>query len=344
MNNNVLFLERKTNPVWKGYQNAFRALGWNVFISNTGNTLFTKNKIKENNIDILFASAADHLKSIPRDIDIPLCLEASPCNHDRLSFNNEDVLEIEDIDLFSGLKNPFLFTYLEPDHWSTYLSMWLKICKINHSPLAGDLTIGCHTDMNMKYHVGSLLDFHKSDDPYKNFILPIIQRFGNKLTYNIRKYCSESELLDMYATSLFTVNLHDIDNCKNQFYINSQSFDIPLRGGDQMIDSILYKKYLGNHVRFVPDFYSLNHTLEHHLCNFSAKDRSYNIFETAKYIGSSHTYFNRLLDIFKYFQMSDHYDNCHRVYQRLYNQHIWKMECVLSASISNEKYTEEPNE
>lgn len=349
--------DRESMMVACGYKNALRHLGWNVLLYDPKTKHQTIQIIDQYDVCMIFTSCKYGMSQLPVDYinkkRIKVIIEALPCNSSGLYIDGRyHVADPFDTEVANSLNHKLVHTAVEKHLWDEYFSEWvvagIKLCHIRY---AGDIFCSIPNDFNRKHALSFVGSLTNKEDRIDSFILPILKRLSFRCfkynivgDYNFEKFGIKSngrfvdpdELCHIYASSIMCPNFHRTEQINKQSYLNQRSFALQLCGGFQITDMNLANEVFSGNVvvaetasRFVGYMEDL---LDERMKKFDKLE------ESVRNAAESHTYFNRLLQVFSEFCMDEAVNNCVREGSRIVNLHVWDVEPKIRAAKKGERY------
>jgi hypothetical protein len=249
-------------------------------------------------------------------------------------------------DLLKEIQTIVVHTHLEPHLWSEYMLGWISSgINLTHLPLAGNMVKALPPTCSIMTDVAMVANFNHRQGIMRHLIEPLFKRldlldysyqaFGDNiwhlagLSYNGPLVGDTTKLAHIYATAKVCPNVHTERQISLQACVNERSFMIPLCGGIQVSDNPIISEYLGEHCKVAvstTDFINkVIELVENQSLNFDQ------IRASVEYVAHNHTYFNRLVNIFRRAELLEFADDAETNGYRAAVRHCWEMDARLSA-------------
>ena len=248
--------------------------------------------------------------------------------------------------MIKEIQKVVVHTRLEPNIWSEYMCGWNNNdVDIIYLPVAGNMVKALPPTCSLLTDVAMVANFGHRQRIMKQLIEPLFKRlnllgysyqaFGDKiwqlagLNYNGPLIGDIAKLAHVYATAKVCPNVHTEKQVILQACVNERSFMIPLCGGLQVSDNPMISKYLGQHCEVATnttDFMNKVIRLIEDQSNRFDKIRA-----SVKHVANNHTYFNRLVDLFRAAELLELASETEARGQRAAVRHCWELDARLSA-------------
>lgn len=353
MKRSILFIfdpKDKFNMISVGYCDALQQLGWKTYINyaTTKDNIITL--IEKYNVKLIFTTCKYGTRQLPVDTinkyDVGVVIQALPCNN-----NNNHLYDFyrrsteSEIKSLSKINRLLIYTTLVQDVWPKYMETWLSNdVDLIHLPFAGNILKSLPTDCQPICHVCMVGSLAHKKERFNDYLIPLSHRLKFlKTTNNIwgdniwrergivtngLLLNGHSQLPNIYAKALVSINIHTKAEYDDQTCLNERSFAIQLCGGTQVTDMSIAKRYFD-------DFVCIGSTANKFIVGvenqLATKDRCDNILASVRHASNNHTYHHRLADIFRIMGWDDDFNLCKKETDRLATLHIWEFEARLDA-------------
>jgi hypothetical protein len=339
------------NMIQQGYIDTLRHLGWRVYCGDPKTKLGCSQLIERHDIRLIMTSSRYGIRQLPikviNDRGIAVIVEALPLNKKNLTIDEPyEFAHDDEPDLVKEIQRAIVHTRMETSLWSKYMCGW---CDNDVMPMllpaAGNMVKALPPTCSILTDVAMVANFSHRQDIMKYLIEPLFKRldllgysyqaFGDQiwhlagLNHNGILGGDSSRLAHIYATAKVCPNVHTTRQVTLQACVNERSFMIPLCGGIQVSDNPLISKYLGAHCKVAT---STTDFMNKVIGLVEDQSRRFDIIRGgAEEVANSHTYFNRLEDLFRVLGLSEFADETKTKGQRLAVRHLWELEGMLSA-------------
>ncbi len=338
--------------VQQGYVDALRYLGWKVYIGDPKTKLCCREWIEKYGIQLIMTHSKYGIRQLPiqtiNNNKVAVAINVLPLNSTNATIDGPyEFAHDDEPDFIGEIKIGIAHTHFEPDIWPEYMHGWQDggIGNIIHLPVAGNMIKALPPTCSRLVDVAMVANFSHRQGIMKQLIEPLFKRldllgysyqaFGDNiwqlagLNYNGPLVGDISKLAHIYGTARVCPNVHTEKQIITQACLNERSFMIPLCGGIQVSDNPLTAKYLGVHCATsvnTTDFMNKVITL--------AGDQSQHfdlIRDNTEYVAHKHTYFNRLVDLFRVIGFLEFSDKTEAEGKRAAVRHCWELDARLSA-------------
>jgi len=361
MNKIALYIPRPgatARMIQRGYVDALRYLGWKVYVCDPKTKLGCRKLIEEYGVRLIMTSSKYGVRQLPirviNDNQVTAFLDALPLNPRNLTidepyeFAHEDEPHtVKDID------SVVVHTHLEKHLWPEYMCDW------NHNdidvlflPVAGNMVDALPPTCSILTDVAMVANFNHRHDIMRYLIEPLFKRldllgysyqaFGDNiwelagLNYNGPLVGNCSRLAHIYATAKVCPNVHTERQIGLQAHVNERSFMIPLCGGVQISDNPLISRYLEGHCTVAT---STTDFMNKVIGLVDDRQRGFEkIRSSIEHVANNHTYFNRLVDLFRVAGLHDQAICAQNKGRGAAVRHCWEMDARLIAAERGVEY------
>ena len=361
MNKCVLYIPRPgetSRMIQNGYVDALRHFGWKVYVGDPKTKLGCRKLIEEYGVQLIMTHSRYGIRQLPIDVinanRVVVFVEALPLNANNLTIDGPyEMAHSNEPEIVKNIESVTIHTRIEPHLWTNYMSIWDENnVNILHLPAAGNMVRAIPPTCTPRTDVAMVANFSHRQGIMQQMIEPLFKRldllghsyqaFGDDiwaragLRYNGPLGNDENRLAYVYATARVCPNVHTGQQVGLQACVNERSLMIPLCGGVQVSDNPLVSKYLGKHcivATSVTDFINKVIALVE-----DQPQRFEKIRASVEHVANSHTYFNRLVDLFKVAGLHDQADYMIDEGQRAAVRHCWEIDARLSAEERGVRY------
>lgn len=340
-----------SSMVQQGYVDALRFLGWKVYVGDPKTKLCCRRWIEDHGIKLIMTNSRYGIRQLPiqviNDNEISVVVDVLPLNPNNATIDDPyEFAHIDEPDIINEINSILVCTRLEPNIWPEYMCGWenngFNIC---HTPVAGNLVQALPPTCSLLTDVAMVANFGHRRSIMKKLIEPLFKRidllgysyqaFGDNvwqlagLQHNGPLVGDVSKLAHVYATAKVCPNVHTEKQVSIQACVNERSFMIPLCGGVQVSDNPIIAKYLGKHcsiARSTTDF--INKVIG--LVEDQTRRRAH-IAASVEHVAHKHTYFNRLVNVFRALDLLKFCDEAEIKGHSAAVRHCWEIDARLSA-------------
>jgi hypothetical protein len=344
-----------------GYVDALQYLGWKVYVGDPKTKLGCRKIIENHKIGLIMTHSRYGIRQLPVDVinanQILVFIEALPLNAAGITVDDPYEFAHEDEpNVIQAIKSVIVHTRLEPHIWNLYMQIWNDYdINLVHNPVAGNMIRALPPTFTLLTDVAMVANFAHRQGIMHQLIEPLFKRldllgysyqaFGDDiwaragLNYNGPLVGDVDKLAHVYATARVCPNVHTGQQIKLQACVNERSFMIPLCGGIQISDNPLISKYLKSHCE-----------VANSVTNFMNKvieliDNKQHRFDTIRtnveYVANNHTYFNRLVDLFRQIGLHQYAIDIEAKSKRAAARHCWAIDARLSTEERGVSYEQE---
>jgi len=353
MNKCALYIPRPggtSSMVQQGYVDALRCLGWKVYVADPKTKLGCRKFIEEYGVRLILTSSRYGVRQLPvdtiNDNGVTVFISALPLNDKEATIGGPYELAHEDEpEIVKDIHSVVIHTPLEVHTWKEYMSGWeQRGINLLHVPVAGNIVCALPSSFSTITDVAMVANFSHRPEIMAQLIVPLFKRlkllghsyqaFGDDmwsragLDYNGPIIGDTSKLAEIYATARACPNVHTKQQIELNAYINERSFMIPLCGGIQVSDNPLVEKYIDGTVsaKNVTDYITMVMELVE-----NDSDRYHIIRRNLEHVAKNHTYFNRLVDMFRFAGRYEDAGHIRVEGERIAEKHCWEMDLRISA-------------
>lgn len=336
--------------IQQGYVDALRYLGWKVYVGDPKTKLCCGKWIEKHGIQFIMTNSRYGVRQLPirviNDKQVIVAIDALPLNPTNITIDGPYEFAHEDEpDLIKEIQSAIVYTNLEPNIWSEYMCEWQSNgIDIMHLPVAGNMVRALPSTCSILTDVAMVANFNHRPNIMKQLIEPLFKRldllgysyqaFGDKiwqlagLSYNGPLVGDITKLAHVYATAKVCPNVHTEKQVVLQASINERSFMIPLCGGIQVSDNPMIAKYLGSYCVIATSTTDFMNKVIGLVENQS--QRFDKIRVGVEHVAHQHTYFNRLVNLFRAVGLLGFGDEAETKGQQAAVRHCWELNARLS--------------
>jgi spore maturation protein CgeB len=344
--------------IQQGYVDALRYLGWTVYVVDPKTKLGCQKLIEEYGVGLIMTFSRYGMRQLPietiNDNDVIVIVDVLPLNDDNLTIDGPyEFAHDDEPDLVKEIKTVVVHTRLSNHLWPTHMCGWQKNnIDLVYLPVAGNMIKALPPTCSVLTDVAMVANFTHRPNIMKLLIEPLFKRldllgysyqaFGDNLwnlaglKYNGPLINADDRLAHVYATAKVCPNVHTETQVKLQAYVNERSFMIPLCGGVQVSDNPMVLEHLGSYCEVATS------TTDYMNRIISLIEDDSHRFDRIKAgledVSNNHTYFNRLIDLFRKAGLTEYATEVLQEGQRAAIRHCWEVNARLSAEERGIRY------
>ncbi|HDY87549.1 MAG TPA: hypothetical protein ENH82_05450 [bacterium] len=303
-----------------GYLGALKELGWNTFQYHPHTKTEIRDLIVNHNLCLIFAPSKYGVRQLPIDTinEYSVCVVVKP-----LLFMQDDT----DLNRLKEIKNLLIESPISPSVTEEYLPKW---CDAGLEPLqilpAVDLKSAMPESLNKTLDI-AVVTSH-ADKELVNWIKTIADRATiNRFTIEIVDLTKTDlpSIINMIGRAKMVCSLHDQTHRLRLKTINQFDLLSMLCGSSLVTNNLAVSQIFKlDDVVLAETITQIVNHIEHTLPNYERPTKE--LLRISTLVAHKHSYFNRLMQIFRCFRQSRYIEPLETASGRLSIQHVWEMQ------------------